>query len=146
MDNDKDINEKNDNNDNDRLEVECPWCQKKLYVEQMPDNMIMAFNCTHCEEPIVVIHGKPIKIDKEILESGEILRLQEYLLDILEKEFNIIAEITEFEQLGPDGKGNKEEDSKDSKKSGEKKPKKTRFTDQRKLSPRSHIVPNNQNS
>ena len=82
-----------------KIEIKCPWCQKKQIIKSIPNNMIMAFNCKFCDEPIVVIQDRPIKIDKSVLESGEILKLQEYLLDILEKEFNIIAEINEIEQI-----------------------------------------------
>ena len=63
--------------------------------------MIMAFNCAHCDEPIVVIQDIPIKIDKAVLESGDILKLQEYILNILEEQFDIPSEITKIDITDP---------------------------------------------
>ncbi|MBU0650674.1 hypothetical protein KKC59_02070 [bacterium] len=88
------------NKDNEpQINITCPWCGKDQSINSMPNNMIMAFNCKFCEEPIVVIQNKPLKINKDVLETGEILKLQEYILDLLEKEFNINAEIENIEQV-----------------------------------------------
>jgi len=113
-----------DGNSN-KLSVECPWCHEKQEINSMPNNMIMAFNCKHCDEPIVVIQEKPLKIDKKVLETGDILKLQEYILDLLDKEFNISAEINKVEQLqDPFGDSPKVEKTKENFKNKDKSKKK----------------------
>jgi len=83
-----------------KIEVECPWCNKLQTINKMPPNMIMAFNCKYCSSPVVFVQNKPIKIDREIVKSGQLEKLQEFILNILEKEFNIKAEISDIEQMG----------------------------------------------
>jgi hypothetical protein len=81
------------NNKDKKVEVICPWCNEKQLVKSIPDNMIMAFNCKHCTEPIVLIHNRPLKIDKKTLETGDILKLQEHIMELMKEEFDIAATI-----------------------------------------------------
>lgn len=59
--------------------------------------MIVAFTCSECEQPVIVIQDIAIKVDKDILESGDIMQLQDYVLEILEEQYDIPKESTHID-------------------------------------------------
>ena len=79
--------------------IVCPWCEQRQNIKAMPKHMIMAFNCSSCGEPVVVIERRALRIDKAVLAAGEISKLQEYILNLLEEEFDVSAELTNVDPL-----------------------------------------------
>jgi hypothetical protein len=89
----------------DTKEVICPCCGEEQSLEDIPENMIVAFACISCEEPLIVIQEITLKLDKKVLETGDIRKLQEYVIDILEEKFDISPDntnlsITKTPELG----------------------------------------------
>lgn len=79
--------------------MNCPWCEAQNIFEDeaMTKQTVIAFACPVCKNPVVVIEKKAFKIDVEVLKTGQIVKLQEYILRLLEEKFNTNAEITNME-------------------------------------------------